>query len=849
MSKRKFAIGPFLGPVTSLDPSMIGPNNSSDELNVKHEDGRLQHRDGYDFVTAKITDFQDFGMLQYVSGYDGSYVNQKEVLYSYTLNGTPDTYPVIRRDATSAMGNSATLGTAAIALDSAVAFDGTAYLYNATTPTAGYLYTHLVGTNGSLASVTLPTKPSTSLVLSKVVSYGGTDYTTYPNYNGTGLDPTSASEIAVTGTATNTGSSLVNSSLIAIAHTANGSAGTQTVIMDLTGATAGKPDWYYNDCFAFHVYCKTSTTGSAYVKVDFSTLVVELYDENNALLPCDEIIQKNPSRTDSWVICRYKNKTRSNWGNGSGTGKVRYIKYTYKTSAGNSGTAANNIVYFETPLIGGSWLLPAGTDTKSEETWSFGYTYRINYSGNESEIAGNIDVAKKRLFSIYADDGTTESTVPYANLGCHLKLTHPASGESAVDKVRTYWKDYNSQTWQYITEVNDSTGYSYVRSNYNELIAGTDWTRKIFDLAKPITCATGFKGWVVWGYKDGYQNIKHSRVGEPLAQESDTDLEDDLNRGATFTLADNMHDAPIAMHQAGDALVILGTYGVYVQWGDRPSNMTPPVKIQAESGIINPFASCMWSDDKGAPTVMYMDRHRTGIYGVQLVPYQSGKVVEITSGVRNKFDWLTSSGTYASSVRLISNPEDNSLWVVCRTKAMVLRRPNLLDRKRAWEFYEYNMPTATDSSKEPYLAMLTCIPDVPMMIASVQEEGGDTGGRIVKLESSYVPGSGPTTYAFCDGGEVPPQAYWTSKTFDGPNRRINHVELSKEDEENETTIRCVSTRATNDITIMPGQRTGRFGFDQQGWKHTFTIYVDPDDAYVESMVVEEFLPQGARPLR
>src|SRR6184192_2757690 len=98
----RFALGPFLGAATSLDPRLIGDPYSSDNRNSRVDGGWLAPRYGFKKLSSGTipTGFSaSYGMF-FLAGYDSSYVNQEEYVSVETRSG--NTYPYIANKTTGA---------------------------------------------------------------------------------------------------------------------------------------------------------------------------------------------------------------------------------------------------------------------------------------------------------------------------------------------------------------------------------------------------------------------------------------------------------------------------------------------------------------------------------------------------------------------------------------------------------------------------------------------------------------------------------------------------------------------------------------------------------------------------
>jgi hypothetical protein len=348
----------------------------------------------------------------------------------------------------------------------------------------------------------------------------------------------------------------------------------------------------------------------------------------------------------------------------------------------------------------------------------------------------------------------------------------------------------------------------------------------VFDTTRKITNAVPFKGWVVWLYKGGKENVKHSGVGLPLRQWSAYDAEDDLTKGATFSMSDDFGDEPLAGHQCGDGLVLTGSKGVYVQFGDRPSNMSPVMKMPGSFGVANAYASCRWKDDNGNPTVVFVDKNGEGAWLVY-PQVDTSTVVELTVSIRGKMKTflLDAQTLTAASIRVGVDEARDALWIVCGKRAMVLRKASLIDSKRQWEFYVY--PLATNISYTTAQGM----------------KAQQASGVVNEIEKTLSTGAFITGDADGAGGLVPVGTW--SKVISTPWKRISQITVNRSTVTEAIPLSVTSDRLTTSATIASHRNYVGFPAKQQGLRHTVTISVPVSTGGIIDMVVE-LQPCGER---
>jgi hypothetical protein len=803
MKNTSVKFGPFLGPVTSLDPTEIPKNAAASAQDCRYEDGVLRSRYGYANVAAAQASTNAVRGLDYVAGYNSSYAAVNEFISFEKVSNKVHPWSVATSNyARTEIKNSATSVDLYDSAWRAVAFDQHAYMFNPDAAAATQLYRHTIGTATSLSAISTPVAPTTK-----------PGYTILnPNWlELAGLNPASGTELAVTGLASNTNSTLsADNGTINVRHTA-GSNVISSVEIILSETTTGKRDWYYNDAFSLTI----NEQSLGQLTVDPSSISVIITNDDTPAVPVSPVVV---SKRDAWgnikVRCWWDGgKVRSLWGNGSGTGKLAKIKVTYNITKGtHTGTATvNSEVHFLVDKIGYTRTLPE-TDQNSE--LELAYSYYDSTTDLESELSPTTTLSYSQLGL------PMDSWYQYDAVGYRFYVTFPATG--AVDKVRIYARDL-AGNWRRVTTVDDTTSpYTYMIS-YDDLTALTTYTARSFETTRKITGAFPFKGWMVWLYKGGSTNIMHSGVGEPLRQQSDYDLEDDLTRGSSFSLADDFGDEPLWGHQCGDAAIITGSRGVYAQFGDRPSNMSPIVKLPGSFGVANQYASCRWRDDNGNPVVVFVDKNGDGAWLVY-PQIDVSTVVELTVSIRSKMKafLLTAQTLTSSSIRIGVDETRDALWIVCGKRAMVLRKASLADGKRQWEFYVY--PFAVDVNAISYT-----------IAQGMKVQKAD--GTIDEIERTNSTGAFITT----DAGGAVPIGTWTAPTLHTPWLRIGKLHVDRTTVTEAISVSTTSDRLTTAANSILAHRSWcRCPAKQQGVDHVITISVPAGTGGIQSLTVEFF---------
>ncbi|MEA2553035.1 MAG: hypothetical protein QOJ65_1211, partial [Fimbriimonadaceae bacterium] len=341
-----------------------------------------------------------------------------------------------------------------------------------------------------------------------------------------------------------------------------------------------------------------------------------------------------------------------------------------------------------------------------------------------------------------------------------------------------------------------------------------------------VVGAFPFKGWMVWLYRTGNLNLRHSAVGDPERQSATYDLvingaygNGDETRGGNYSMADNFGDSPLAGFACGDVAMYVGSIGVYAQIGDKPWQMTASKKLPGSFGCPNGFACCKWRDASGNPGVAALSRDGEGIYFYAVGPDFDGvhgyRITELSADIRASIRSFL--GTDFSNARLAVQEDQDALWVIVGRKAMVLRRPHPLTGERYWEFYQYSMGSDTIA--------------FPAFTARYKAKWMRSNGATDYAERDIF--GVPVTGATRDNGAAMPAPYWKSKVFTSDaNSRVDTVDIYRETLTNTPSLEAISTRQTTSKTWSSGKRHLRFGALQQGWEHQFKISLGQnDDAY------------------
>jgi hypothetical protein len=299
-------------------------------------------------------------------------------------------------------------------------------------------------------------------------------------------------------------------------------------------------------------------------------------------------------------------------------------------------------------------------------------------------------------------------------------------------------------------------------------------------------------------------------------------------------------DEPQSAHGAGDALLILGNHGAYAQVGDRPSSMTPCKRLPGSAGVANGLASCSWRDEAGRPAVAYLDKSGEAVWLVTVSSAFDGetgfRLLELSAPVRGKIRAFLADGqslTNFDTARMEADEATGSLWLIQGSRAIVFRRPSVVDGSVPIEFYSYSL--GGSGRTFPYIAFST----KRRAVAATSE------GRLVEFDWNSSTGAW-ITGANRDDGQAIADAYWRSKVFVGPNRRWFDVHVERDTLTDTPMVQVTSSRQTSTVTLASGKRHARLPAFCQGWEHDLKLTLAENSAPVRRIVVTEHVPTGRR---
>jgi hypothetical protein len=790
-------------------------------LNVTVEDGTIKPRNGFRKVVNTINNFnnEQHG-FDYVQGFNTTTKALVEEYLSFE-KGLSQTRAFTTNPVSLGTKTEIKNGTTVVTLDpsrwKAFGWQDVAYLYNANNTNP--IYRHKIGDATSMDVVNPAQAPG---ALSYEIVYGGGSHPyTFIDYTGLNM----STGVAYTGLAQASGS-INNGTSIGIAHNING--GQQTVLpssweVDFTASTAGARDHSHNDVFLITI------TGPANSPIRLNTATVQFTflaeDGTTSLTPTTTLLGEGQSYNyqNSTFRIQFDNKDRNLW-NG-----VRKLRMNYSLSARSLTNVNLNVLTIQT-YIGGV-MIPQVPDLYNSVFYG---TYYDSAAHFESDVSPPLVINNSILYGSNPMGQYTN----FQGLGTWLSITMPSTSDPGVDHYHFYEDAVNQGVTTYYLIGDETTTTHVHKETYSWVLTQDTFTPAPFSLIKPIA-ASPYKGWVVYGTAGGYQNVCHSRVGDPEKFASENDDAADDNRGATFSLADDVDD-PLNIHPCGDVLVITGSRGIYAQSGDTPSSMTPPRKIPDSKGSAGPDASCQWRDQEDYPGIVFVDP-RGEVWMVvlnQSYYYRPDQITEISGSIRGALATFLRDGqsyTDFSTVQVFVDEHSDSLWIVMGHRAAVLRRPSKFDDQRHWEFYDYNMPSSgiinyTNFSERHGIKWL-------------RSTGETDEAEVNSSTGAYITGSNR------DDGHAIASLYYTSKIRADANRRLDGCYVKRDTLTDPTVVTAISTRQTASLTIPSGKEHVRFNAHQQGREHQIKLTLTETHSPIRMVEVEELGPLSRRVLQ
>lgn len=801
----------FAGVNTAFNAKDIPPNAAANMANVIVEDGDIIPRYGYKLMAAAQASFVTAYCLDYIQGYDSA-TEKEEYITVEDLGGTTKAYT---RHATTLAPTELTNGASPITLHAsewvAVAFREYAYLINPNNTSAPVIR-HAIGTNNSMTPLAVPTAPSVAPTYR--ISYGGGS-TPYTQLDFAGVNV--ATEVTYTGAAHATDSSIDTDNSLIVGHSNSDIA--SSVELDLSTATANVQDYTNRDRFA-----TTLTTLDRGFRLNPSSIRVEFRNNDGSpvtLVPDELKVDVIAGSTSYRYVVRWawSAKTRSLFDN------VRYVKFYYTVEA-SDGDLTNRLRISPIWEGGVQMVQPAASREPGTGGVYVAYTYLFSTPGFESGLSPILFIPNSVLGG-YSPGNFIEP------LGVNVEITMTVSGDANVDNFKIYVQDNGRNTFKLVATQSDADTTYDLNLTYTEIVALTQIDPGPFTFAG-VTAMFSHKGSVVWLYDDGDENIRYARLGEPLKQSSEFDSDEDLTRGATFTLADNFGDKPLGGVSVGDGVMIAGRHGVHYQLGDYPSQMTFPRKTAGSFGVAGKRAFCRYKDDNGVVGMAYVSPNGQVYFAVPGTGEGDGDNVSLSDSIRDGdkclrtwlLDGQASLGfTDFSTVQVKVDDRDDTLVIIMGKRGLRLRRPDQTGN-RSWHPEEYG--TGGDSVTIKYLA------SAPKYgIRWIRSNGKVDESEFNNADRVYITGVNR------DGGNPMPTGYWRSKVFSGRNRRIKRVYLQRDPIYVDGAVKVLSLRMKQLYRIVAGKLFANCAPLQQGFEHQFEIRIPETAGRVTELRWEE----------
>lgn len=809
------SITPFLGPVTAADPRNIPGTSAQDALNVRMDDGALRLRYGFKNLLAAVANFSDFRGAQYLQGYSGTTLTEEYIVFM-KVSGVVKPYYVALDSTTGAVSAYAVItdGVNALTLNDsewvAVAYEANAYFINPShTPS---VHRHVIETANSCLPLVAPTAPATPLTFQ--VLYGGSS-TPYSTRKWTGLN---TARVTYTGQGNSTGYAVNADGSLTFGNT---TAGAGSVIIDMKTDLTNQ-DWTSNDCY-FFTWGGEPGAGNGSMAFDISKFVVSYVNDDGSpatFVPFNVYatvispqVGTNPALYG--IRIEFDKADRALWDN------IRKVLIEYSCINGSGSKIRLSPI-----TLGGVWMSYARNQGHNLANLRFTYSY-YNSTGTFESGLNTVP-----LFIPYSILEGLSPAPGYMGLGVHLRFTFTVSADATVDNYRFYVQDQLGPVWRRVATFTDAGATYDLKLSYTEMHALTMYTNITPFKTDGCVNAFAFKGWMIWLYNTAIANVRHSRIGDAEKQESVLDQDDDLSRGESFTLADNLADVPLFGCQAGDTAFIAGSHAIYAQSGDYPCLMTPCKMLAESTGAAGKFAGCAWKDDSGNPGIAWMSPQGQ-IYFMPSNPQYLGDngarpehiSESIQTGVNSPAEFLRDgqSLTDFSTCRFGVDGATSTLYVIMGSRALVFRKNANGDRY--WEPYSWSNASWSYLAFSSRWRMRVC----------------RSTGEFDELEWNTATGA-YIVGANRDAGNPVPTPFWKSKWFRGvQNRRVFQVRAVRNSLNDRPYITVFSERTPegNMYQFDTGSQKVRTGITNQGREIAYKVSLPDSDCAISLLEVAE----------
>jgi hypothetical protein len=793
----KVAFGPFSGEQSGLDPRGISEIKAAKAQNVVLENGWLKPEYGYRNLDGIPANFTAAYAFTHLLGYNSSGVEKEEYVSVETRSGNTRPYSA---DVSTGVRTEIKNGVASVSLAASdwkgFVWDDVSYWYN---PAASSIARHAIGDATSWITLSKPDAPTggSSLVLLGSAQTAG--------FSGCSGSFTGAVSLATLTTAK-----------CSLQHTAS-TTGAASITIDWNGSTSGIQDWTYQDAIQFAG--KQPTPG---FRIDPNGMTFEAINNDGSPMTLTPTMVRtdryDPVTGDFYFSVYFDNKTRANFDN------IRKIKFSYNVT-NSTGTASNNLLEIYAPSyfrIDNNWGWDEIPDTRE-----FGYTWYNSAAGIESDM---------KLVTCGRDYFDTWRTTPNASgVPGQAMLPYLSMGSTAdgnVDKVRIYMK-CSDGLWHRIGEQVDTDNTFDIQVSDAEALALPEFTPGGLKTDN-LLCAARYKGWVVWGYRGRFENIRHSRIGEPELQVSDLDTGTDPNEGQNFSLR---QDDPLAFHEADDALLIMGTQGIWAQVprnaeNPSPTTMTPPKLLPGSKPCAGPFASCRWKGEDGFAGAASLDLAGT-LWLAQVSDQFDGqagfRLTELSAEIRGEIDtFLRSEQSLSdySTARLEVDEATDALFIWMGARGFELTRPSLIDGKRTWKRHKLTIPS---SGTVKYLGF-----SPKRRMRWIRSTGQIDEFKWNSSSNAWIEGTSR------HGGQAMPTdgCSYTTKMIGGGLTKVHKLSVQRDTLTDLVKVRVASTRQSQTYTCESGRLDIRCSQYQQGREHQFEIILPEGSDKVRVLEVE-----------
>lgn len=817
--------GPFLGVMSEVNPTGLPLNYATASLNGRFEDGLFRTRRGWRNWVAANGSFTAWHGAGFVRGYAAVGDPKKALIVIENRGGTRKPYEInLDTGAKSEITDSGTPLNLTNGDYEAISFNGDAIVFRK----GGTVYRHAIGTLTSWlaldadrpANASTPTigslyEPPTSPVSGTPFSWTGA----------TGADVTDLVLYSWGSVETLDGSSYPmpapESGDYGRLSTGNIN-GASSYVCEVSAILGGPLDWSDQE-YILCPFVLDSQLGNRTLSINSCSIQVSLVNSSGT----------EQALTETWegynvkgLVSAIGKFTIPAGANSAVTSDVTKLKFVLTYTISGTVTAPN---YFRstinigeiTPTVEGAGVYTPPALSGDEKRVRFGIVHYDEERGVESAEPTPSAWMKLDPPNIWF----TDSNVFMGDSGITVSGFGPSGLPGTTSRLYVQFED--DAVWRLIGKKDGASPSWSITETFGVLSA---YPARIDHEPTPVgspSCAATYKGFVVWGYETGGQNVKMSAVGSPGRLARNTDTAGDLEAGATWSLADGFDDAPKWFGGAGDALIALGARAAYTSIGDYPVQMTPFKRIPKSKGVLGTCA-CRWTDDAGMPGVAYLGadlevwkllivRGSANDYGEPLI--------ELTKGIRGKVrEFLLQTETPDLTKLAIGVDErTDSLWLTYADRAMVLRRATVTDGQRAWEFYSY---AGGDWAKWVFA-----------------ENHGikalRTTGQIDEFERRSDTNA-ELTGTNRDGGSAMPTAYW---------EHAGRTDVARERWFSARVYRPAATTCTlkissngNALVSYPvsAALSGmvRFSQNQVGYRHTFRIEIGETDGAIERAIVE-----------